>query len=176
MINLKKLLILFALMSVSLGSNAAVIDLDFGMLSPGDSSNVTFENITAGMHDVELAFEIAGAPAGGVQAVGGTFTFGGPNGSIIINGAELTSNIVGFTPIGINFQNVLGGAVAVSSFDEQLLSGSYLITLNIEAFGTNADIDGQIDVAAVPLPAAVWLFGSALVGLIGLRRSDATIV
>lgn len=30
-----------------------------------------------------------------------------------------------------------------------------------------------VNVSAVPLPAAVWLFGSALVGLIGFRRQSA---
>jgi hypothetical protein len=44
--------------------------------------------------------------------------------------------------------------------------------------GSNYDMDEKFyawavrsgDVATVPLPGAVWLFGSALVGLIGLKR------
>ena len=31
------------------------------------------------------------------------------------------------------------------------------------------------EVAAVPLPAAVWLFGSALVGLLGLGRRQSSV-
>ncbi|MBT5890853.1 MAG: VPLPA-CTERM sorting domain-containing protein [Chromatiales bacterium] len=29
----------------------------------------------------------------------------------------------------------------------------------------------EVTVTAVPVPAAVWLFGSALIGLTGLRRT-----
>lgn len=37
-------------------------------------------------------------------------------------------------------------------------------------FGTNLDLLLYKDVAAVPVPAAVWLFGSGLLGLIGVAR------
>lgn len=36
------------------------------------------------------------------------------------------------------------------------------------------EIDGFSDVAAVPVPAAVWLLGSGLIGVIGIRRKTAT--
>jgi hypothetical protein len=36
------------------------------------------------------------------------------------------------------------------------------------------DLTGDFIVTAVPVPAAVWLFGSALVGLVGLRRKQQT--
>ena len=31
-------------------------------------------------------------------------------------------------------------------------------------------VDGQVSVAAVPVPAAVWLMGSGLIGLVGIGR------
>ncbi|MEM7468968.1 MAG: VPLPA-CTERM sorting domain-containing protein, partial [Pseudomonadota bacterium] len=38
-------------------------------------------------------------------------------------------------------------------------------------FAWTWDITGTVDnLAPIPVPAAVWLFGSALVGLFGLRR------
>ena len=33
------------------------------------------------------------------------------------------------------------------------------------------EIDAFADVSAVPIPGAIWLLGSGLVGLMGLRRS-----
>ena len=38
--------------------------------------------------------------------------------------------------------------------------------------GTTADQLYIAGINAVPIPAAVWLFGSALLGLTGLRRSQ----
>ena len=35
---------------------------------------------------------------------------------------------------------------------------------------------GNIVIAQTPIPAAVWLFGSALIGLIGKRRSKAVLI
>ncbi len=35
---------------------------------------------------------------------------------------------------------------------------------------------GVSDASAVPLPAAVWLFGSALMGLVGVSRRKSTAV
>ena len=37
-------------------------------------------------------------------------------------------------------------------------------------FGAWAVQSGDVDISAVPVPAAVWLFGSGLVGLIGVAR------
>ena len=35
----------------------------------------------------------------------------------------------------------------------------------------SAEIDAVADVAPVPIPAALWLLGSGLLGLIGIRRN-----
>ena len=45
-----------------------------------------------------------------------------------------------------------------------------------DGFG-DADYDDmvvRVDVSAVPLPAAVWLFGTALIGLVGLGKRRKT--
>ena len=63
------------------------------------------------------------------------------------------------------------------NFWNYLASGSIQIPLPAE-IGSGADIKfkitnisaGKVDVAVVPLPAAVWLFGSGLLGLIGIAR------
>jgi len=50
-----------------------------------------------------------------------------------------------------------------------LLDGSEL-ALRWEFTCANDVIEGAVDVPAVPVPAAVWLFGSGLIGLIGIAR------
>ena len=36
--------------------------------------------------------------------------------------------------------------------------------------GSRGSVDWQLELTAVPIPAAVWLFGSGLIGLIGVAR------
>jgi hypothetical protein len=51
--------------------------------------------------------------------------------------------------------------------------GSYVFTLSgfaMNAFDSNINSDYEITLSAVPLPAAAWLFGSALIGFISFSR------
>ena len=50
-----------------------------------------------------------------------------------------------------------------------LLDGDEL-ALRWEFTCANDVIEGAVDVPAVPVPAAVWLFGSGLIGLVGIAR------
>ncbi|RDH84511.1 MAG: hypothetical protein DIZ80_03265 [endosymbiont of Galathealinum brachiosum] len=78
----------------------------------------------------------------------------------------LGSNLVGFTDYTSPAANPFQGVIA-TSFDRVLLrnlSGGIVEFDNIH-FGT---------AAAVPIPAAVWLFGSGLMGLVGLARRKKT--
>lgn len=45
-----------------------------------------------------------------------------------------------------------------------------LETVGISQFGTGSSIDTGFYYEVVPIPAAVWLFGSGLIGLIGIAR------
>lgn len=58
-----------------------------------------------------------------------------------------------------------------ASIDDLLANGGLRIGLHIQGYpnkGSDSYVNGQP--SAVPLPAAGWLFGSALIGLMGLRR------
>lgn len=60
----------------------------------------------------------------------------------------------------------------VSSGDWAMLNGHAVS--HIALYGTNADLpDGGGPPSSVPLPAAVWLFGSSMLGLIGFSRRKA---
>ena len=58
--------------------------------------------------------------------------------------------------------------ISVAAGDQITLS---LITTS--TFGEFTGVDLNIELAAVPAPPAIWLFGSGLIGLIGLARRNA---
>jgi len=62
-------------------------------------------------------------------------------------------------------------------FDQLLNPGFYQIQIIARALDLNAassfDVTGSLTSSgAVPVPAAAWLFGSALVGLVGIKRKE----
>lgn len=69
----------------------------------------------------------------------------------------------------------LTGNPLTGEFEEylDLGAGSYVFTLSgfaMNAFDSNVNSDYEISLSAVPLPAAAWLFGSALIGFISFSR------
>ncbi len=83
--------------------------------------------------------------------------------------------------LGLTLQNFhfLGGVNSISSFSADLLpgqgSGFYLeITsepnaIFLTGINTPFTID-HIEISAIPVPAAVWLFSSGILGLTGIAR------
>ena len=67
--------------------------------------------------------------------------------------------------IEVNFSGL--AAYALFDFNNDVTGGQRYIIDNFEGiFGSTEDPPGNV----VPVPAAVWLFGSGLIGLIGLAR------
>ena len=65
-----------------------------------------------------------------------------------------------------------GGPIASGS---ATITDTFMFSPNIPystgvVFGTGANGNAAIAVSAVPVPAAVWLFGSGLIGLVGVAR------
>ena len=88
-----------------------------------------------------------------------TITVGGGGGNPFVN--------YGFSTIQpFQFQLGQGGATSLFFFEE-LDSASVLLIANDES--TSHDFEGAL-VSAVPVPAAVWLFGTALIGLVGFSK------
>lgn len=66
------------------------------------------------------------------------------------------------------------GSATLGVFQElKLLSGDWYVNVHTANFA-GGEIRGQVIVNAVPIPAAVWLFGSGLLGLIGIARRKKT--
>jgi len=87
----------------------------------------------------------------------GNFVFTG----IFGTGGTITQTVLGVAP-GVT-TNLFTGFVGLSSL---------VVTSNDGAFPVMDNI--TVDVSAVPVPAAVWLFGSGLLGLIGIARRKKT--
>ena len=51
-----------------------------------------------------------------------------------------------------------------------LLSGHLAHLENLDGFGTYINFDNIMVSAQIPIPPAIWLFGSGLLGLIGIAR------
>jgi hypothetical protein len=62
---------------------------------------------------------------------------------------------------------MIGSATITNAQEADLLAGLWYINIHSTAF-PGGEIRGQVNV--VPIPAAVWLFGSGLIGLIGIAR------
>jgi hypothetical protein len=83
---------------------------------------------------------------------------------------------VGLGPIEINSY----GYYNFGDITAYLLNGSTPLSAKVKAavgdfWYKNARLDISYDIKAVPVPAALWLFGSALLGLTGLRRKSGDV-
>ena len=118
----------------------------------GDSTGVSFSD---GASPSNLS---SGNTVGFTADASGDSNSGGPG--VVANGVNASSEFVKFlgtTSFGITFADVLAG----------LDSGALRLGLHVQSIG---GAGSEAFVNAVPLPAAGWLFGSALFGLMGLRR------
>jgi hypothetical protein len=81
------------------------------------------------------------------------------DGRIVYDGSEL--NIHGIYALQVQAQDPVSGLYAIKE-----------ITLDMTNDCNNNLIGCYVPPSAVPVPAAVWLFGSALIGLVGFRRQN----
>jgi len=111
-----------------------------------------------------------------------TFNIWGESSSSAVIGSLLdeNSNVVAHEVSGLSLTALEGSSASFLGLASQLLLGGYLpgTTLFVEIAGTSNGLltDLDVSVQAVPVPAAVWLFGSALMGLVGVSRRKSTAV
>lgn len=117
--------------------------------------------------------------------------------NVLLNGSSfrpidsLTTDITGMSSTALisgwdgepNYTNY--GNATLSPFPSICVECGYEMTLNLTAdplvlsyyesnpYGTG-EVDFELYVSQVPLPASVWLFASGLVGLLGLRNRKRT--
>jgi len=144
--------------NVANGATMKFANVGAGLLTPGQAFTVDFDwkgtNGIGGVIDIRVFSELSG---GGVSKTdilaGGT-------------GAGLTADWTSFSAGGIDLTtgtDVSGGVTveftAICGADAGCFSFLAVDNVTVTA-----------DVPAVPVPAAVWLFGSGLLGLVGVAR------
>lgn len=122
--------------------------------------------------DANVLFEIIFS-SGGSQATTsvGAFSLDLLN---IVGVDDVSATLSGGTLLSpIDLELTLTTAGTALSFSGPLGAGNYLLAFGgtVPASSTGGgSITGSISVSAVPIPAAIWLFGSALVAVFGIKR------
>ncbi len=165
---IKKIVLLFAMLFLAIQANASVIDLGDFDASVGRADAYLFDNgnglATNTPVDASVIFTISNAGSGASAAI--TAVSLELNGFINIDNFGATLNGTALT-----LSSGSGGTTAL--FQGLLGDGMYTLLFSGDVTGSGGGIiNGAIAVEAVPLPAAVWLFGSALIGLFSFRRSN----
>jgi hypothetical protein len=154
--------------------NTLIIGLDGFAAAGGDP-------LTTSAIDT-LVFNIFADPGFVITKV----TYSESGGGEALTGISLATGtmVVGGEAKGLGFHAfpaVSGGLWALStSFDlaPGTTSTQVVITNSLFAFGTSEiakmSASVTVEVAPIPIPGAVWLFGSALIGLVAVRRRTGT--
>jgi len=138
----------------------------------------------SGDMDVFQATTNAGNVGNGTGTISGSYDDVSNLLSYSIDWADLTSSVTNMhfhlgapgVPGGVELgipgpwsSPEIGTDIALSASQEtNLLAGNWYVNVHTANFG-GGEIRGQVLVSAVPVPAAVWLFASAL-GLLGWAR------
>ena len=150
---MKKLLIVLGLAMAAFSFQASAATINLGMVT--NTANIA-GNLTGPSFLDTWDFTIPGTSVVGITAVNVSFEI---SGLIQDFAATLDGTDLFLLPAGLS-QFLLGVDFAAASGAHQLVitgssAGSYT---------------GGIAVAQTPIPAAIWLFGSALMGLTGVSR------
>ena len=104
-------------------------------------------------------------------SIGDVVGFAGPNGlgdhTATNTTTALSKNLTGSSNFILGLSTDSGVSWVADSLVTPLGANAFTVT-----FGTGANVI-EVDVQVVPVPAAVWLFGSGLIGLVGVARRRA---
>ena len=177
---------LAAALAMPFAANAEIIEVSFPYIEIG----------TGGGADVAMAdgaLDISGSAMDILQFAGESvddidpdqiFTLTGTmqadnlyDGSFSIGGGLLSGTFTNLDVKQVTFLGDTTGSAAGfldftgGSLQQGAIGGNVLINWNGDAYsGAGVISTGKLGVPAVPVPAAVWLFGSGLLGLVGIAR------
>lgn len=144
---------------------------------PFSNSQNTLEITTVGTATLDLYYDAEGDTSFGytflldITGTGGISNVGGGD-SIVGNLVEDTWKQIGGDAINGNTGDaILGFTFDFSAEDKAalLISGTYTGSSFTDVEITSSTL---AKVSAVPVPAAVWLFGTAIIGMVGLKRRN----
>jgi hypothetical protein len=177
---------LIFLLFASAGAAAATITIDFEALPLGGSPTPNPGYVEVTTHGFVFTSQVGVSGSGGNKHISGV-SFGGlfetpeiwigreDGQAFSFMSADISGNVLGYfaTSSEGNFNNGTGPSLSELGTGAWLnVSSVYLYGAGSPSFTANS-IDNVTVGAAVPVPAAVWLFGSALAGLGWLRRKQA---
>jgi len=157
--------------SDTLNANGFAEELD-------DDGSVPAEAIAGGSFSLTATIDASGALSAGSLSIGGTVASLGFNSGTLLTG---TLTAFGFPDAGgdpLEFLFDVTGGDAAALYGGGSIPGGIILSDSgfPGSFDSNFDnlVDGVgsgvSDTGVVPLPAAVWLFGSGLLGLVGMAR------
>ena len=183
MTSFRSIVVCVFLVSLSLQATAATEDLG---LFDGDNTVTTKSFVFSPGVNLSL---LPGQPVDANVLFEIVFNSGGSQATTSVGAFSLNLlNIVGVDDVSATLS---GGSISGSidldlttttagtalSFSGPLSAGNYTLAFDgtIPASRTGGgSITGSISVSAVPIPAAIWLFGSALVAVFGVKRRTAS--
>ncbi len=107
------------------------------------------------------------------------FTIAGSNGSPSITGTitsgSITPQVIGTHQVKMNVNNITGVIVppelqSYYGLNAASYDGFINLTVATRTDGTQYISFGYIEIRPVPIPAAGWLLGTGIIGLLGIRR------
>jgi hypothetical protein len=141
----------------------------------GPSANINFE-----FYD-DYVFTIGGATVNSVSStinLGNIFAIENLQARLYNASAQSSLPVLG-SPVGgvieaWSSQVGPGGNIAITVLNDVLLNaGTYVLELRGSVSGqAGGSYSGVMNVAPVPTPGALWLFGSGLLGMLSLRRKQ----
>ncbi len=197
----KKSLMALALMAAAVTTaNAASVNLvqnggfEADIQASGTWNNyANLTNWTGGSKGIELRNNVVGTASEGVNFVELDTTDNSSISQIINTVLNQTyklsfdyTNRPGTVPatngLGWSFGSVTGSAPIVSdyiwhTFTTTVTATGPTMVLALSAINTSDSFGSSLDnvkLTATPIPAAIWLFGSALAGLVGVSRRKAS--
>jgi len=178
---MKKYILMLAMMIASTANASVIYDenidgdasgtigiTNLGTIGVGSSS--IFGSTPGGNDDDWFNFSIlAGTTLDSIVLT--SFTGNGGNLGWSQDGISITSNFQGpFNSSQVGLDLLENGPL--SAFGPFLLAGTYAIKFgtgtNVNSYGIDFNVSGVP--STVPVPAAAWLFGSALIGFFGFSR------
>jgi len=187
MSKLKKLLIFFGLLCLAAETHAVTVNLlPFDGSQPTTTQQFIFSpgvNMSlepGGAIDSKVAFSIFFSGAGSqTSTAAGAFSLElDLFGNRIVGVDNISAKLMGGTlgASGVDLDTAQTSAGVALSYAGLLGAGNYMLTFSgdvPQSYTGGGSITGSVSVASVPIPAAVWLFGGAIIGLIGLNNRVA---
>jgi hypothetical protein len=157
------------------GIKSSITDIYFDDMIPKLFQTISMFSDSGGGVSFDSKASPSNLPGGNSMAVKFTADWSGDSDSKSTYGGVKTSGVKenGVNQLGewVSFFGLWAGSATFGGLMNALNSGDFRVGLHVQAIGTAGTSDSYVNqLNPVPLPAAAWLFGSALVGFVMLSN------